>query len=164
MGAKELSKYQGILDGGFAGSNAATLAFTDLGCNTLALIARHPNSDFELDGTVVLMNSRLVTDQLFQQRFKGRIHDLNECITDDMEAAGLDLVSLAIAYFCAAVDLGHIDPFHAPLSKAVRISEMEGWSADMISCHVYARYIDRVKIAKSKVVECGSLQQVGTMQ
>lgn len=157
-------KYQEILNGGFAGSDSAMPAFTDLGDDTLAFIARHPNSDFALDGAVVLVNSRLMNDKSFQQRFKCQIHELNECITDNMDAAGLDLVSLALAYFSASVDLGHINPLVAPVTKAAKLSEMEGWAADMISCSVYSRYIDRAHVARFKAVGCGNLQQVDTMQ
>jgi len=156
--------YQEILDGGFSGGHTVCPGCVDLGDDVLVIMSRHPDSEYGWDGSVAIINSRLLSDESFQQRFREKIRMLNHLITDDLEASGLDTASLALCYFCTAIDKGHIDPNQTPLSQAVKLSGLEGWQADMISCHVYARYIDRVKVGKRVAEECGSLQQVGTMQ
>lgn len=153
MGAQN---FQEILDQGMAGGHTVHPASVDLGDDIVVIMCRHPKSDYALDGSVCILNSRLTCDEKFQQRFRQRIRELNHCITDDMEAAGMDLAALAVAWFAVAVDTGHIDPYQGPLTKAVKLSELERWAASSISDNLYTRYIDGQKLAK-----CGSEQPFG---
>jgi len=153
MEAKDLSKYEEILLGGFAGSDSACFEFLDLADDVVAVMVKHPQADDSEACRTVILNSKLRDSELYQFKFTQRMGELNTSIIEEMGAAGLDAVSLALAYFCVSVDNGLIDPYEAPLTKAVTFSGMEGWSADMTACHVYARYIDAAKFAK-----CGSQQ------
>lgn len=142
-----LETYLKLLEKGFTGSGATFPAFTDLGDDTLAVLVRHPNVNLELDGAVLLVNSRLCTDQAFRVSFRARIAELCPGILEaDPNASP---VYLTMAYFCCAVDSGHIDPYLAPLSREVSLSGLQGWAAGMISESVLSRYY------------CGSQQASG---
>lgn len=150
-------KYADILRGGFGPITCAVPAFIELPGDMLVIMAWNPEAP-EPSG-VALLNKKLLDDEAFQERFKNRLYALCSQIVVEMEAADIDLITLAIACFCASVDMGYINPCQAPLTKALRLSSLRGWKGQMIAAYVYREHVDGQRLEQVGV--CGSQQPSG---